>query len=74
MNKIEILYKETIELYKSKKTFGLLIFLFLKLYQQKKELCSYLIDIFKEINNNENNDRDKNLAIENIHMFCLGVK
>ena len=64
MNKIEILYKEAIELYKSKKTFGLLIFLFLKLYQQKKELCSYLIDIFKEINNNENNDRDKNLAIE----------
>ena len=64
INKIEILYKETIDLYKTKKNFSLLIFLFLKLYQRKKELCSLLTDIFKEINAKENTDRDENLAKE----------
>ena len=64
IKKIEILYKETIDLYKTKKNFSLLIFLFLKLYQRKKELCSLLTDIFKEINAKENTDRDENLAKE----------
>ena len=64
INKIEILYKETIDLFKTKKKFSLLIFLFLKLYQRKKELCSLLTDIFKEINAKENTDRDENLAKE----------
>ena len=64
MNKIELLFKETIELYKSKKKFSLLISLFLKIYQKYNSLCSQLIDTFKEINEEENTDRDKDLANE----------
>ena len=63
-NKIEILYEEGIKLYKSKKNFTFLIFLFLKLYQQNKKLCSKLIDTFKEINDKGNTDREENLIIE----------
>ena len=61
MNKVELLYTEAIELYKTQKNFSLLIFLFLKLYKKYKELCSRLIDIFKEINYKENTDKDKDL-------------
>ena len=74
IDKIEILYGETIELYK-KINFSLLISLFLKLYdpskelketlkQRMKKLCSNLIDIFKEINDEGNSDRDEDLALE----------
>jgi len=63
-DKIDLLFKETIELYKAKKKFSLLISLFLKIYQQNKNLCSQLIDVFKKINEEENTDRDKDLAIE----------
>jgi len=58
-----------------KKNFSLLISLFLKLYDPSKELketlkermkklCSNLIDIFKEINDEGNSDRDEDLALE----------
>lgn len=63
-DKIELLFEETIELYKAKKKFSLLISLFLKIYQQNKNLCSKLIDIFNKKNYEENTDRDKDLAIE----------
>ena len=49
---------------KQKKKFSLLISLFLKIYQQNKNLCSKLIDIFNKKNYEENTDRDKDLAIE----------
>ena len=41
-----------------------MISLFLKIYQQNKNLCSLLIDEFKKINNQENTDKDKDLSIE----------
>ena len=63
-DKIDILFEETIGLYKEKKKFSLLISLFLKIYQEKRELCSQLIDIFKNKNYEENTDRDKDLEIE----------
>ena len=63
-NKIELLFEETIELYKAKKKFSLLISLFLKIYQQNIRLCSKLIDVFEELNEEGNTDRDKDLAIE----------
>ena len=62
-NKIEKLYDDTIDLYKKKKKFSLLIFLFLKLYNQSKNCCFKLIKIFKEINDKENKDRDEELTI-----------
>lgn len=55
-NKIEKLYDETIELYKKKKKFSLLISLFLKIYDKNKELCSKLLDVFREINEKGNAD------------------
>ena len=61
-DKLEILYDETIKLYKEKKKFNLLISLFLKIYEQNKNLCSKLIKTFKEINEEKNTDRDKDLA------------
>ena len=75
IDKIEILYKEAIELYKRKKNFSLLISLFLKLYEPSEELnetlkekikklCSKLIDLFKKINEDENTDRDNDLTKE----------
>jgi len=60
-NKIEKLYDETIELYKKKKKFSLLISLFLKIYDKNKELCSKLLDVFREINEKGNADRDEEL-------------
>ena len=60
--KIEKLYDETIDLYKKKKKFSLLISLFLKIYEQNKDLCSKLLKIFNEINDKENTDRDKELS------------
>ena len=62
-DKIELLFEETIKLYKTKKKFSLLISLFLKIYQQNKSLCSNLIDYFKDKNEEENTDRDEDLAI-----------
>ena len=75
IDKIELLYEETIMLFKKKKKFSLLISLFLKLYEPSEELnetskerikklCSKLIDTFKEINEEENKDRDEDLALE----------
>ena len=61
-DKIEKLYEETVELYKKKKKFSLLISLFLKIYENNKELCSKLLKIFKEINEKENTDKNKELA------------
>ena len=60
--KIDKLYKETIDLYENKKLFNLLIALFLKTYEKKKDLCSKLIETFRNINDKENSDRDKDLA------------
>ena len=48
-NKIDILYKETIDLFSEKNGFSLLIELFLQVYQ-KKDLCSHLLKKFREIN------------------------
>ena len=56
---IDELYKETIELYSKKKGFSLLIALFLKVYE-KKELCSLLLEKFKEMNKNPK-DNEKNM-------------
>ena len=62
-NKIEKLYDETIDLYKNNKNFNLLLSLFLKIYDQKKDLCSKLLKIFNEINEKEDIDRDKELTV-----------
>jgi len=61
--KKEKLYDESIDLHKKKKKFILLISLFLKIYEYNKDLCIKLIKIFKEINDKENTDRDKELSI-----------
>jgi hypothetical protein len=55
---IDILYKETIELYSMKEGFTFMIELFLKIYQ-KKNLCIQLLQIFKKINQNPK-DIEKN--------------
>ena len=64
ISKIDILYEETIDLYKAKKNLNLLIYLFLKIYEKNNKLCSKLIDTFKEINGEEIVDNDKDLVIE----------
>ena len=56
---IDLLYKETIEIYKKKKGFSFLILLFLKIYK-KKDLCIELMKIFKEINENPK-ENEKNM-------------
>ena len=56
---IDNLYKETIELYSKKKGFTFMIVLFLNIYE-KKNLCSELMKIFKEINGNPK-DNEKNM-------------
>ena len=61
INNIEKLYEDTIALYEKKKKFSLLISLFLKMYDQRKDLCKKLLDIFYRINEQENTDRDKDL-------------
>ena len=58
-NKIDLLYKDTIDLYKDKKGFGFLISLFVRIYQ-KKDLCSILLNKFKEMNDNSK-DNEKNM-------------
>ena len=62
-NKIETLYDETIDLYEKKKKFSLLISLFIKIYDKNKDLCTKLLKIFNEINEKENNDKDKELDV-----------
>ena len=47
-NKIDILYKETIELYSKKKGFTFLIVLFIKIYH-KKDLCPELLKFLKKL-------------------------
>ena len=64
-NKIEKLYEEAIELYKYKKKFNLLIFLFLRIYEQENlcsKLFSKLLATFSEIKGIENPIVDTNLA------------
>ena len=58
-NKIDYLYKDTLDVYSKKKCFYFLIFLFLRVYQ-KKELCTELLKKFKEMNINPK-DKEKNL-------------
>ena len=71
-NKIDELYKDTIELYSKKKGFSLLILLFLKIYK-KKNLCSVLLEKFKEMNtipkDNEKNMDRKSYLKEYISEF-----
>ena len=64
-NKIDLLYKDSIDLYSRKKGFTFLIELFIKIYE-KKDLCPKLLEKFKEINkspkdNEKNMDRKSNL-------------
>ena len=58
-NLIDSLYSETIELYKKRKGFAFFIILFLKIYK-KKDLCNQLLKIFREINENPN-ENEKNM-------------
>jgi len=53
-----------------------LISLFLKIYQKYNKLCSQLIDTFREINDKENTDRDKELAneLDNFNNIYLNAK
>ena len=60
-NKKEILYKDSIDLYERKKKFNLLIILFRLTFEKNKNLCSELINIFYQINERGNGDRDKYL-------------
>ena len=64
IDKKEKLYEDTIDLYEEKKQFSLLIPLFLKIYENNKELCSKLIEIFYKINDKENTDKVKDLKKE----------
>lgn len=57
--KINELYKDTLELYFKKKGFSLLIPLFLKIYN-KKDLCCKLLEKFKAMNA-EQKDNEKNM-------------
>ena len=66
--KEEKLYKDTIDLYKNKKQFSLLITLFLKIYEKNKELCGQLIEIFYKNNDDENNDKIDDLK-KNLKSF-----
>ena len=58
-DKMDLLYKDTIDLYSKKKGFGFLISLFVRIYQ-KKDLCSTLLNKFKEMNSIPK-DNEKNL-------------
>ena len=59
-NKLDNLFKETIDLYSKKKGFGFLISIFLKIYKTKKDLCSDLLVKFRDMNKNKK-DNDKNM-------------
>ena len=48
------LYKDNIELYSKKKIFSFLIPLFLKLYEEEKDLCKELLNTFKKMNEDPN--------------------
>ena len=66
-NKLEELYKETIDLYSRKKGFSFFISLFVDIYQNK-DLCPLLMNKFKEINDNpvkneKNMDRNQSLEL-----------
>ena len=65
-DKIDILYKDTIDLYSIKKGFGFLISLFLKLYK-KKDLLSILMEKFRKMNINpeENENMDRKAYLQN---------
>ena len=67
-NKVDKLFEETIGLYEENKKFGLLISLFVKIYEQNKDFCSKLIETFKNINEDENLDRDIDL-VNNLDNF-----
>ena len=61
-NKIDLLYKDTIELFSIQKGFSFLIELFVEIYK-KKDLCESLLKKFKEMNidkqhNEKNTDRE----------------
>lgn len=58
------LYEDSIDLYEKKKQFSFLISLFLKIYDKNKELCKKLIEIFYEINEKENDDKENDLKKE----------
>ena len=60
-NKNEQLYKETISLFKEKKDFNLLIFLFIHVYENNN-LCPILLKIFNKIEVLESTKTDKNLS------------
>ena len=64
----EQLYEETIHLYKKKKDFNLLIYLFLKVYEND-HLCPKLLKYFNNIDVLENAKVDKNLVeyLETFH-------
>jgi len=51
-NKIDLLYKDAIELFSIKKYFTFLIELFVEIYK-KEDLCKILLDKFKEMNLNK---------------------
>ena len=51
------LYEDTINLYTKKKQFSLLVTLFLKIYENNKDLCKDLIKEFYDINHEDNDDR-----------------
>ena len=58
-SKMDDLFKDTIALYSKKKGFSLLISLFLKIYE-RKDLCSELLKLFKDMNKNPK-DNEKNM-------------
>ena len=65
-NKIDLLYKDTIDLFSTKKDFSFLIELFVEIYK-KKDLCKLLLDKFKEMNLKEKEvkkNMDRNLLLE----------
>ena len=67
-NKIQELYKETIELFSIKKNFYLLIALFTKIYKEKN-LCSRLIRNFYEMNFSNKNKYEVTDKFEKIMQF-----
>ena len=55
-DKIDLLYKDTLEFYLKEKDLCLMFSLFTKIYQ-KKELCFLLLNKFNEINNDNNHKK-----------------
>lgn len=77
-NKTRELYLKTIELYLKNNSFGLLISLFTKIYQEKK-LCELLIEIIYKTNlNNKENKKsdkksDKNEKLQRFNSFIVKI-